>query len=183
MSGHVSGNMSGKVLAAGVGNIFNGDDGFGVEVAQRLAGEQLGERVTAADFGVRGVHLAYELLDGYDGVLLIDAVPRGGAPGTLYLIEPDLDAIEPAAPGSGPMMDAHGMTPDAVLALLRALGGSVGRALVLGCEPADTSERMGLSDPVAAAVDPALSRVRELVTELSDDNTQTAHNERKDHVL
>lgn len=172
--------MSARVLAAGVGNIFHRDDGFGVEVAQRLAGEELGEGVTVADFGIRGVHLAYELLDGYDAVLLVDAVPRGGQPGTLYLIEPDLDAI--ASPGPG-AMDAHGMNPDAVLGLLRTLGGHVGRALVLGCEPADTTEGMGLSGPIASAVEPAARRVRELLSELSSQAMDDAIDERKDHVL
>lgn len=160
--------MSGRILVAGVGNVFLGDDGFGVEVASRLAGEQLPEGVRAADFGIRGVHLAYELMNGYDGVVLVDAVPRREEPGTLHVLEPDLDDLEPASPDSaGPVMDAHGMAPDAVFALFRALGGSVRWSLVVGCEPVDCAERMGLSEPVAAAVDPAVELVRRLLDEMT----------------
>jgi hydrogenase maturation protease len=153
--------MSGRVLVAGVGNIFLGDDGFGVEVARRLAGEQLPEDVRVADFGIRGVHLAYELLDGYDTAILVDAAPRGGQPGTVYVIEP-----EPGAPPDGaPLMDAHGMEPDAVLGLLEVLGGSPVRVLVVGCEPAEVTERIGLSEPVAGAVEEAVGVVRELLAQ------------------
>lgn len=157
--------MTGGVLVAGVGNVFLGDDGFGVEVVNRLAGEPLPDSVKVADFGIRGIHLAYELLDGYDALVLIDAVPRGDAPGTLYVIEPDLEAIQPAGVGGGPVMDAHGMDPEAVLALLLALGGRVDHVRVLGCEPADVSERMGLSAPVAGAVDEAVRLARRLAEE------------------
>lgn len=160
--------MSTRVLVAGVGNVFLGDDGFGVEVAGRLATKPVPEGVRVADFGVRGVHLAYELLNGYDVVVLVDAVPRGNDPGTLYTIEPDLDALEPIAPGGGgPAVDAHSMTPEAVLSLCRTLGGSVGRALVVGCEPADCSERMGLSEPVAAAIDGAVEMVCGLLADMT----------------
>jgi hydrogenase maturation protease len=154
--------VTARVLVAGVGNVFLGDDGFGVEVANRLAGAEFPPGVKVADFGIRGVHLAYELLDGYDALVLIDAVPRGEEPGTLYVIEPDLDAIEPAGVGGGPVMDAHGMAPEAVLALLLALGGRLDRVWVLGCEPADVSERMGLSAPVAGAVEEAARLARRL---------------------
>jgi hydrogenase maturation protease len=150
------------VLVAGVGNVFLGDDGFGVEVVNRLAAGPVPAGVAVADFGIRGVHLAYELMDGYTSLILIDAVPRGDAPGTLYVIEPDLDAIEPAGVGGGPVMDAHGMEPVAVLALLAALGGRLDHVRVLGCEPADVDERMGLSAPVAGAVDEAVRVARRL---------------------
>ncbi|MGH3344279.1 MAG: hydrogenase maturation protease [Carbonactinosporaceae bacterium] len=153
-----------RVLVAGVGNVFLGDDGFGVEVAQRLAAEPLPEGVEVADFGIRGVHLAYQLLDGYDLLILVDAVTRGEEPGTVYVIEPDLGAVEPAG-RDAPPVDAHGMAPDAVLALLKTFGGSVRRALVVACEPADVEERMGLSPPVAGAVDRAVGAVRELLAE------------------
>ncbi|CAM02337.1 hydrogenase maturation protease [Saccharopolyspora erythraea NRRL 2338] len=160
--------MSGKVLVAGIGNVFLGDDGFGVEVVGRLLEEEHPAGVRVADFGVRGVHLAYELMNGYDAVVLVDAVPLSEEPGTVQVVEVDLDAVEPAAPGAAaPVMDAHGMTPDAVFGLFRALGGSVGRALVVGCRPLDCSERMGLSEPVAGAVDRAAGLVRELVGELT----------------
>jgi hydrogenase maturation protease len=154
-----------RVLVAGVGNVFLGDDGFGVEVARRLAGETLPGWVRVGDFGIRGVHLAYELLEGYEAAILVDAAPRGEAPGTVYVIEPDLDG-EPGPEvqdGSGVLVDAHGMEPDAVFALLKALGGDIPKLLVVGCEPAEVSERMGLSPPVAGAVDQAVAVVRELI--------------------
>jgi hydrogenase maturation protease len=156
-----------RVLVAGVGNVFLGDDGFGVEVARRLAGEALPGWVRVGDFGIRGVHLAYELLEGYEAAILVDAVPRGEAPGTVYVIEPDLDGEpDPAVQdGSGVLVDAHGMEPDAVFALLKALGGDIPKLLVVGCEPAEVSERMGLSPPVAGAVDQAVAVVRELIGE------------------
>ena len=155
-----------RVLVAGVGNVFLGDDGFGVEVARRLAGEPLPGWVRVGDFGIRGVHLAYELLEGYEAAILVDAAPRGEAPGTVYVIEPDLDAPGPDLDnGPGVLVDAHGMEPDAVFALLKALGGDIPKLLVVGCEPAEVSERMGLSPPVAGAVDQAVAVVRELLGE------------------
>jgi hydrogenase maturation protease len=156
--------MSGRVLVAGVGNIFLGDDGFGVEVARRLAAEELPEDVRVADFGIRGVHLAYELLDGYDTAILVDATPRGGPPGTVYVIEPEPPAARDAGdPAAAPLMDAHAMEPDAVLGLLDVLGGSGVRVLVVGCEPAEVTERIGLSEPVERAVGDAILMVRELL--------------------
>jgi hydrogenase maturation protease len=159
--------VTGRVLVAGVGNVFLGDDGFGVEVARRLAGEDLPEGVRVEDFGIRGVHLAYEMLEGYDTVILVDATPRGGEPGTLYVIEPDVEGAAARAPivkaGESPLIDAHGMEPDSVFALVKVLEGRVGRVLVVGCEPAEVTERMGLSDPVAASVDRAAELVKELV--------------------
>jgi hydrogenase maturation protease len=158
-----------RILVAGAGNIFLGDDGFGVEVAQRLADRPVPDGVEVADFGIRGVHLAYQLLDGYDMLILVDALQRDGEPGTVYLIEPDLDAFEPSPPGADgaqPVVDAHSMTPDAVFSTFKALGGTLGRALVVGCEPAEITERIGLSPVVAAAVRPAADKVLELLTEL-----------------
>lgn len=148
-----------KVLVAGVGNIFLSDDGFGVEVARRLAGETLPEGVKVADFGIRGVHLAYELLDDYDAAILVDAAPRGGQPGTLYVIEPRLTPNPQAAA----LLDAHGMQPDAVLGLLGMLGGHVDQVYVVGCEPSSVEEGIGLSEPVERAVDEAVRVVRGLV--------------------
>jgi hydrogenase maturation protease len=149
-----------RVLVAGAGNIFLGDDGFGVEVAARLAREPLPDGVEVEDFGIRGVHLAYTLLDGYDVLILVDAVPRGDEPGTVYVIRADLDA--PAPPE---VMDAHDLAPETVLALLTRLGGRLDACYVVGCEPAGT-EGIGLSEPVAAAVDTAVARVRALVDEV-----------------
>jgi hydrogenase maturation protease len=150
--------MSGGILVAGVGNVLLGDDGFGVEVARRLATEALPAEV--ADFGIRGVHLAYQLLDGYDTVILVDALSRGEAPGTLFVMEPDVENVPPRM-----LMDGHGLDPATVLGMVKLLGGAVRRILVVGCEPADTSEGMGLSAPVAQAVDEAVRLVRRLVGE------------------
>ena len=134
-----------KMLVAGVGNVFLGDDGFGVEVAQRLAREAWPEGVNVADYGIRGVHLAHEILRGYDSLILIDAAPRGEAPGTLFVLEPDFenaDGLERTE--SGFLLDAHGMDPEIVLGMVRDLGGSIGRVVIVGCEPTDVEERIGL---------------------------------------
>ncbi|MFF8913167.1 hydrogenase maturation protease [Streptomyces sp. NPDC015032] len=152
-------------LVAGVGNIFLGDDGFGVETVRRLASVPLPGHVEAVDIGVRGVHLAYQLLDGYDTLVLIDATERGGDPGTLYLIEADRPGrIEPQEA----LLDGHRMSPDTVLTLLETLCAGTGcvppgRTLVVGCEPARVEEGIGLSDPVAAAVPEAVNLVLRLV--------------------
>jgi hydrogenase maturation protease len=157
--------VSERVLVAGVGNVFLGDDGFGVEVARRLAGERLPDAVRVADFGIRGVHLAYELLDGYHTAILVDAVPRGGEPGTVYVIEPDMATA--GREGDHTLLDAHGMEPEAVLSMLRTLGGSDVKVLIVGCEPADVDERIGLSERVAGSVEHAVAVVRELVEKVT----------------
>ncbi|PRX51002.1 hydrogenase maturation protease [Prauserella shujinwangii] len=149
--------MTPRVLVAGIGNIFLGDDGFGSEVALRMSRMDVPERVRVADYGIRGMHLAYEMLDGrFASTVLVDTVSRGGAPGTLYEIEADPDSCADAD------VDAHAMTPAAVLALLRRLGGVPGRVLVLGCEPERVDEGIGLSPAVAAVVDPAARRALQL---------------------
>ena len=158
--------MRPRVLVAGIGNIFLSDDGFGVEVARRLATAQLPGGVTVVDYGIRGMHLAYDLASGFDAAILVDATSRGGAPGTIYVIEPDLPS-GPAEPAAGsdptPVLDAHGMEPDVVLGLLDLLGGDrPGRITVVGCEPASVSEGMGLSEPVLASVDEAVRVVLRL---------------------
>jgi len=155
------------ILVAGIGNIFLGDDGFGVEVAQRLARRTLPEAVCVADFGIRGFDLAYALLEDYAAVILVDALPRGGDPGTLYVLEPALDDLdEPAAD----QMETHTMNPLNVLHLVRSMGGRPRRVLVVGCEPAsvalDEEGQIGLSAPVQAAVDGAVELVESLVTRM-----------------
>lgn len=150
-----------RVLIAGVGNIFLGDDGFGCEVARRLAEEPLPSDVRVVDFGIRGVHLAYEMLEGYELVVIVDATQRGGPPGTLYLIEADAQ-LPDTFPGLS-TVDAHGMDPARALALAHTLGAVRARVLVVGCEPANLEERIGLSEPVASAVEQAVRMVRELV--------------------
>jgi hydrogenase maturation protease len=152
-----------RILVAGIGNIFLGDDGFGVEVANRMAGMPMPEGTQVTDFGIRGVHLAYELLDGYDALVLIDAVPLGEPPGTIAVLEPE--QIEQRG-DDAPTLDAHSMNPAVVLGALAGLGGEVGRVLIVGCQPAVIEETMGLSEPVAAAVETAVGVVRDLVTEL-----------------
>jgi hydrogenase maturation protease len=153
-----------KILVAGVGNVFWGDDGFGVEVVHRLSERPLPAGVEVVDFGIRGYDLAYALLDGYEYAVLVDALPRGEPPGTVRVLEPDLEAL-PAL--SSP--DGHAMGPDRVLALVRELGGRPPRLLVVGCEPASLGGEegaMGLSPPVTAAVDEAVRTVERLLDEL-----------------
>jgi hydrogenase maturation protease len=157
--------MSRDLLLAGIGNIFLSDDGFGVEVAERLAGRVLPPGVVVTDFGIRGVHLAYELLDGYEGLVLIDAVPMGEEPGTLMVIEPDHDGA-PAEGEETAAFDAHSMSPSVVLSTLRRLGGSVGRTLVVGCQPGCLDEGIGLSPAVAAAVPGAVELCLRVVAEV-----------------
>jgi len=151
-----------RILVAGVGNVFLSDDGFGVEVARRLAEEPLPQGVEVADFGIRGLHLAYQLLDGYDTLILIDAAPRGEPPGTVLLLAPDLEALM-SPPATSAVADAHGMDPESVLRTVAALGGRLGRVVIVGCEPAQLVERIGLSAPVKDAVEPAVRLVRSLL--------------------
>ena len=164
--------MTGRMLIAGVGNIFLGDDGFGVEVATRLASEGLPGWVRVADYGISGMHLAYDLAEGFETTILVDAAPRGGDPGTVYVME--LDPAAPSAalePGRGiPLLDGHGMQPDVVFGMLDLLGAEAGRVLLVGCEPASTEERIGLSKPVAAAVDEAVRIVLDLVRAVGADD-------------
>ncbi|WP_328476820.1 hydrogenase maturation protease [Streptomyces sp. NBC_00377] len=157
-----------RTLVAGIGNIFLGDDAFGVETARLLAGRELPASVEVVDVGVRGVHLAYRLLDGFDTLVLVDATARGAAPGTLYVIEHEAGGGSP--PAGTPALDGHRMTPDAVLALLGTLCAGTGgepprRVLVVGCEPASVEEGIGLSAPVSAAVPEAVRLIEELLTD------------------
>jgi hydrogenase maturation protease len=158
------------MLIAGVGNIFLGDDGFGVEVATRLSSESLPEWVRVADYGISGMHLAYDLAEGFETTVLVDVTPRGGEPGTLYVMELEAGsgagAETGASPADGrgiPLLDGHGMQPDLVFGMLKMLGADAGRVLLVGCEPAGTDEGIGLSPPVAAAVDEAVRILLDLV--------------------
>jgi hydrogenase maturation protease len=148
-----------RVLVAGVGNLFLGDDDFGPEVARRLAAGTVPEGVRVVDYGIRGMHLAYDLLDGYDALVLVDAIPGPGRPGELRVLEVGADDLGEGA------FDAHGMDPVAVLANLDALGGTLPRTFVVGCQPANLEEGIGLSAPVRDAVDPAVEEVRKLLTQ------------------
>ena len=156
-----------SILVAGIGNIFLGDDAFGVEVAQRLLRRPQPDGVRIVDFGIRGFDLAYAMLEQNEVVILVDAVGRGEPPGTLYLIEADTSPPEGAP---APEIQAHSMTPGAVFHLIRSMGEEPpGRVLVVGCEPAtfgpEELGQMGLSDPVAAALPGAIEIVEQLVAE------------------
>jgi len=146
-----------RLLVAGIGNIFFGDDGFGPEVARALAAQPV-RGVTIEDYGIRGLHLAYEMLAGYDRAILIDAMPRGGTPGTLYVAEPEMS-------DAGGAPDAHRMDLQNVFALIRMIGGEPPPITIVGCEPSGIEETIGLSEPVADAVLPAVELVRRLVSE------------------
>lgn len=158
---------AGRILVAGVGNVFLGDDGFGVEVVHRLRGVPMPERVDVADYGIRGVHLAYDLLDDrFPTVILVDALPLPEDPGTLAVIEVDGDdprwVTGPQELLDAPAADGHGMDPESVLRLVRGLGGRIPRVLVVGCRPAVLDEGVGLSGPVRAALDEAVRTVANL---------------------
>jgi hydrogenase maturation protease len=148
-----------RILVAGVGNVFLGDDGFGPAVVARLAVGQLPPGVRALDYGIRGVHLSYDLLDGWDELVLIDTLPDDGTPGEVRVLAVCGSDVA-AAPAA---VDAHGLSPAAVLGSLRALGGRLPRTVVVGCVPGTLAEGMGLSPPVAAAVERAAERVRALL--------------------
>jgi len=157
-----------SILVAGIGNIFLGDDAFGVEVARRMAGLELPASVRVADFGIRGFDLAYAMQDGYETTILVDACPHGEAPGTLYVIEPDLKALDsPDAPAA--TVEAHAMNPMNVLRMAKAMNIEVKNVLLVGCEPetlGGEEGQMGLSAPVEAAVDEAVKLVESLVNRI-----------------
>jgi hydrogenase maturation protease len=153
--------MTTRGLVACIGNIFFADDGFGVEVARSLQAVTLPVGVDVVDYGIRGVHLAYDLLAGYDVVILVDAIDRGEKPGTVSVL--DVSAAGHPIGGPARQLDPHGMAPDAVLEHVAVLGGSPGQVYVVGCQPADTDERVGLTASVLAAVPNAVVAVVELV--------------------
>jgi hydrogenase maturation protease len=154
------------LLIAGIGNIFKGDDAFGIEVARRLAGRELPPGVDLVDFGIRGIDLTYALLDRYDTAVLVDAISRGGAPGTIYVLEP-----EPGEAAAEELLLApHDLDPARVLRMVNAMDGRCRRIVLVGCEPETLGDeiegRMGLSAPVTAAVDEALQVIEDVVADL-----------------
>jgi hydrogenase maturation protease len=151
--------VTGRTLVAGVGNVFMRDDALGVEVARLLARRPVPDGVEVADFGIRGVHLVYELLNGCDLFVLVDAAQRGYEPGTVTVLEVDPAQAEPGMT----VMDAHDLTPDAIFAMLTSMGGHPGRSVVVACEPADLGAGMGLSDRVRAALPHAVSAIEEIL--------------------
>ncbi len=154
--------MAARVLVAGIGNLFLGDDGFGPEVVRRLAEQRaLPPGVRVADYGIRGMHLAYDLLDPYDALVLVDALPAGDHTGEVVVLEVSADDL------GGGEFDAHGMNPVAMLSGVERLGGTLPATYLVGCRVADVAEGIGLSEPVAAAVPEAVAAVRALVARLS----------------
>jgi hydrogenase maturation protease len=165
-----------RVLIAGIGNIFLGDDAFGVEVARRLANCELPAEVRVVDFGIRGLDLVYALQDGYETTILIDAFPHGKAPGTICVVEPDLNDLETGSEQSG-FIEPHGMNPMNVLRMARAMQAPIEHILLIGCEPAylgGDDGHMGLSEPVEAAVNEAMKTVQSLVARILDGNPLAA---------
>jgi hydrogenase maturation protease len=160
-----------RILIAGIGNIFLGDDAFGVEVIRELPHHILPSDVRVMDFGIRGYDLAYALADDYDAAILIDATPRGEPPGTLYLIEPDLTNLGELDRSS---VDPHSLGPMRVLQMAQAIGGHPRQLYLLGCEPGELhleEGRMGLSDAVQAAVPKAVEIIQALVENLTHSRT------------
>jgi hydrogenase maturation protease len=156
-----------RILIACIGNIFQADDAFGVEVAKHLAKRSLPDTVRVVDYGIRGFDLAYALMDGYEVTIFVDATMRGGTPGTLYVIEPDLQELGEQNE-QGLMIEPHGMNPMKVLSMAYSMGAQFKRLLVVGCEPETLGGEegaMGLSEPVQAAVIEAVSLVEGLVRE------------------
>jgi hydrogenase maturation protease len=153
-----------KILVAGIGNIFQGDDAFGCEVVKKMAARVLPDDVCLFDYGIRGLDLTYALLDNPDLVILIDAMPSGCSPGTLYTIEPEFNDHD--NDDTDPAIDSHGMNPVQVLRVARRMGARPGRILLVGCEPGDlggAEGRMGLTPPVMASLDEAAGMVEALI--------------------
>jgi hydrogenase maturation protease len=148
-------------LVAGIGNIFLGDDGFGSEVIRHVPDHLASPRVQLVDYGIKGMHLAYDLLDGCEAFVLIDAIPSRGSPGTVHVFEVDHDTLT-AATG----LDAHAMDPGAVFASLNALGGTPPYTVVIGCEVENVDEGIGLSTEVAAAVPEAVRALEDVLARL-----------------
>lgn len=155
-----------SILVAGIGNIFHGDDSFGVEVIQQLASSSLPGNVRLMDIGIRGVDLTFAMLDGYDAIILIDATSQGGPPGTLYTMKLDPDDL----PAGGSLANAHGLDPTSVLSAAKNMGARFGKVFLVGCEPfvlESEDGRIGLSEVVQAAVRPAIETVQRLLKSLT----------------
>jgi len=157
-----------QILVAGIGNAWLRDDGFGGTVAARLSERELPDGVTVLDFGSGGLDLAYEVMRGYDGLILIDVSRQGGAPGTLYVMEVDADEVDGRI-DDGQMLNPHGMDPETVLRFVKYVGGWPGRVMVVACEPEQVEDvGIGLSESVEQAVARAVDVVLETIRELRD---------------
>ena len=155
-----------QILVAAVGNMWLRDDGFGGEVAKRLQERQLPPGVHVFDFGTGGLDLAYEVMRGYDALILVDVSRQGGEPGTLYVMEADESSVEGSIE-DGEVIDPHGMDPQTVLRFVKAVGGWPGKVVVIACEPTQVEEMgIGLSDAVEAVVDQAVELVTTTIDEL-----------------
>ena len=155
-----------RILVAGIGNMFMKDDGFGAEVVRRLGSRELGEGVEVLEFGTGGLKLAYEVMRGYDVLILVDISRRGGQPGTLYVMDVDPESVNGEIK-DGDVLDPHGMDPQSVLRFVQSVGGWPGQVTVVACEPATVDDMgIGLSPEVTAAVDRAVDLVASTVGEL-----------------
>jgi hydrogenase maturation protease len=161
--------MTARILVAGIGNIFLGDDGFGPEVMRHVVGQPRIDDVDLVDYGIRGMHLAYDLLEEWRALVLVDALPNRGAPGTLHVFEADHETLSATA-----ILEAHSMDPAAVFATLTALGGTAPPTIVVGCQVENVDEGMGLSEPVAAAVPAAVAAINDVLADLAN-RTLAAH--------
>ena len=158
-----------RILIAGIGNAWLQDDGFGSEVVKRLESMQLPREAAVFDFGTGGLDLAYEVMRGYDALVVVDVSRQGGEPGTLYVIEPEESEIEGGIE-DGEVINPHGMDPKTVLRFVKSVGGWPGKVVVVACEPAAVEEMgMELSDGVAAVVERAVDAVFEQIAELQRD--------------
>jgi hydrogenase maturation protease len=182
--------MKPRILIAGVGNIFLGDDAFGVEVVREMAGQPIPSEVRVVDFGIRGLDLTYALLEDYDAAILVDAAPRGQAPGTLYVIEPETPDRAACADLSrdDPLVDAHGMHPEKILRLVVGMGGRLRHVLIVGCEPTpfdpEQDMDMSLSPPVQRAIPEAIQLIQSLIANIlsSVDQSNTSESKGVSHV-
>ncbi|CAN5443655.1 hypothetical protein BH10ACT11_BH10ACT11_06990 [soil metagenome] len=157
-----------RILVAGIGNAWLGDDGFGSEVAERLMAQEVSSEVKILDFGSGGLDLAYEVMRGYDALLMVDVSRQGGEPGTLYVMEPDADEIEPI--GDGEVVSPHGMDPLTVLRFVKTVGGWPGKIRIVACEPGNVEDLgMGLTPEVTTAIEGAVNLVNEQIAELLTD--------------
>lgn len=160
--------VSARVLVAGVGNVLTGDDGFGVRVVDAMMGrDELPESVHLLDVGIGGIHMVQELMDGYDGLVIVDAVERDGAPGTVWVLEPIIPEIEDLADGTRTelLAETHYAVPAKALTLAKALGVLPDRVRIVGCQPGPIELGEGLSPALDTAVEEAIGRVREIVAE------------------
>jgi hydrogenase maturation protease len=157
-----------QILIAGVGNAWLRDDAFGGECARRLEAEGVPSGVSVMDVGTSGLDLAYEVMRGYDALILLDATRQGGEPGTLYVMEPDRSEFEGEI-SDGESIDPHDMNPHTMLRFVTVTGGWPGKVLVIGCEPGEAEPGLGLTPAVQAAVEAAVTLVRETIAELQTD--------------